>query len=201
MPKYFKITQKEIDYLSGADKKLGKLIERVGILKREIDTDPFTSLVGGIISQQISTKAAASIYAKFEKLVKSITPKNILRASLEDLRLAGLSGRKVDYIVGIAKAVESGELDFQKLKKLTEEEVIKELVKLKGIGIWSAEMFLIFTLERRDFLSYLDLGIRRGLMRLHKLESLDKVTFLKYQKRYSPYGTVASLYLWHLASE
>lgn len=201
MQKYFKITQKEIDHLSGADKKLGKLIARVGIIKREIDTDPFTSLVGGIISQQISTKAAASIYAKFEKLVKSITPKNILETSLEDLRLAGLSGRKVDYILGVAKAVKSGELDFQKLEKLTEEEVIKELVKLKGIGIWSAEMFLVFTLERRNVLSYLDLGIRRGLMRLHKLESLDKTTFLKYQKRYSPYGTVASLYLWHLASE
>ncbi len=199
--KTFKIEKEAIDYLSKKDKKLAKLIKSVGPIKREIDKNPFESLVGSIVSQQISTKAASSIYGKLEKKIIKINPENILKESLENLRSCGLSGRKVEYIVGIAKAVKEKSLDFNKLKKLNDEEIIKELIKLKGIGVWSAEMFLIFALERKDVFSFLDLGIRRGLARLYDLKEIDKAEFLKYKEKFSPYGSTASLYLWHLASD
>jgi DNA-3-methyladenine glycosylase II len=107
--------------------------------------------------------------------------------------------KKVGYIKGIAEEAMSGEIDFNNLNSLSDEEIIKKLTALHGIGVWTVEMLLIFSLNRPNIVSYKDLAICRGMMNLYGLKTLSKEQFEKYKKRYSPYGSVASLYLWHLS--
>jgi 3-methyladenine DNA glycosylase/8-oxoguanine DNA glycosylase len=112
-----------------------------------------------------------------------------------------MSVRKAEYIKGIAEAAISGEVDFGTLHTLTDEEIIKKLSSLRGVGVWTAEMLLIFSLCRPDVVSYKDLAICRGMMNLYGLKELPIEKFERYKKRYSPYGSVASLYLWALSVE
>ena len=109
--------------------------------------------------------------------------------------------KKAGYIKGIAEAAISGEVDFNKLHTLEDEEIIRKLSSLKGVGVWTAEMLLIFSLCRPDVVSYKDLAICRGMMNLYGLKELPKEKFERYRKRYSPYGSVASLYLWAISAE
>src|SRR5690606_32156269 len=111
----------------------------------------------------------------------------------------GMSLRKAGYIKGSAKAAVDKTIDFDNLVNLSDEEVIKELIKLKGVGEWTAQMLLIHSLERPDVVSFKDLAIRRGMMKLYNLSTLSLEEFYEYKKKYSPYGTVASLYLWHIS--
>jgi DNA-3-methyladenine glycosylase II len=127
-----------------------------------------------------------------------ITPEIIHSSSAEDVRKCGISMRKVLSIKEIARAVISEELDLSELHELPDEEVIRSLSSLNGIGVWTAEMLLIFSMERPDVVSWGDLGIRQGMMRLYGLHALTRRQFDEYRKRYSPYGSVASLYLWRL---
>lgn len=197
---YFKYGEKEIDYLSKRDKKLGMEIDNIGMIKREVNTDIFSALISSVISQQISTKSANTVNNRLIELTKEFTPENIENTKLESIQKCGMSLRKAIYIKGIANSAITKEVDFENLHKLSDEEVIKELSLLKGIGEWTAEMILIHSLQRPNILSYKDLGIRRGVMRLHKLNELSKEQFEIYRSIFSPYGTVASLYLWHIAS-
>ena len=107
--------------------------------------------------------------------------------------------KKAQYIKGLSEAVLSGRLDILRLAELPDEDVSSQLTSIRGIGDWTAEMFLIFSLGRMNVLSYKDFAIRKGMMMLYNLKGLERGTFEKYRKRYSPYGTVASLYLWHLS--
>jgi len=198
---YFQYGEKEINYLKKKDKKLAKEIDRIGMIKREVDPHVFSALITSVIGQQISTKAAATVTGRLLELVGSFTPEDIERVEVEAIQKCGMSLRKANYIKGIARAAISKEIDFKNLYKLSDDQVIKELTTLKGIGEWTAEMLLIHSLERSDVLSYKDLGIRRGIMRLYGLEELSKKEFDSYKKRYSPYGTVASIYLWEISSE
>lgn len=198
---YFQYGEKEINYLKKKDKKLAKEIDRIGMIKREVDPHVFSALITSVIGQQISTKAAATVTGRLLELVGSFTPEDIERVEVEAIQKCGMSLRKANYIKGIARAAISKEIDFENLYKLSDDQVIKELTTLKGIGEWTAEMLLIHSLERPDVLSYKDLGIRRGIMRLYGLEELSKKEFDSYRKRYSPYGTVASIYLWEISSE
>lgn len=116
------------------------------------------------------------------------------------MRQCGISQRKISYIKAAAHAILSGELVPDALRTMDDESVIRQLVQLPGIGRWSAEMTLIFTLGREDVLSYGDFGIRRGIMRLHQLEALSKADFMHFRELYSPYGTIASFYLWEIAA-
>lgn len=109
--------------------------------------------------------------------------------------------RKAGYIIGIADAVISEKLNLNKIPDMTDKEVIDTLIQLKGIGVWTAEMLLISSLNRPDILSWGDLAIQRGIMRLYRHKTLDKIRFARYRKRYSPYGSTASLYLWALSKE
>jgi len=195
---YYPYTTIEMDYLSQNDPKMAGLIAEYGIIQRGLRTDLFESLISSIVSQQISTKAAESVFARLVEAVGELTPERILAQSDDELRACGISYRKAGYIKGICEAVVGG--DLEGLRSASDEEVMEELVKLKGIGVWSAEMFLIFSLQRGDILSFGDLAIRNGLMKLHGLENLSKEAFEEYRKRYSPYGTVASFYLWELAN-
>ena len=199
--KYYKYGKKEIDYLKERDPKLGIEIDKIGMIKREVNSDIFAALISSIISQQISTKAAHTVTNRLIELVGEITPENIVKMEIENIQKCGMSMRKADYIKGAAEAAISKTIDFRNLNELADEEVIKELAKLKGVGEWTAEMLLIHSLERPDILSYKDLGIRRGIIRLYCLEGLSKDEFEVYRNRCTPHCTVASLYLWKISED
>lgn len=196
---YFAYGDTEITYLKKKDRKLGEAIDRIGYIQREVKPDTFLAVIDCIISQQISSKAADTVLERLQSLLGRITPENIAMAEETTIQKCGMSMRKVSYIKGIGRAVLDGTLDLDALRNLPDEEAIKHLVKMPGIGVWSAEMLLLFSFCRPDVVSYGDLAIRRGMMNLYGLEELTKDRFLYYRKRYSPYGSVASLYLWRLS--
>ncbi len=196
---FFEYGQKEIEYLKSKDKKLGAAIDKIGMIKREINPELFTALVSSIVSQQISKKAAETVWNRLCSLLGNITPESIAQMTLSEIQGCGMTVRKAEYIKGIESAAIIGEINFSTLHTLTDEEIIKKFSALNGVGIWTAEMLLIFSLCRPDVVSYGDLAIRRGMMRVYGLTDLPKEKFNKYRKRYSPYGSVASLYLWELS--
>ncbi|NMB24515.1 MAG: DNA-3-methyladenine glycosylase 2 family protein [Firmicutes bacterium] len=199
---YFPYGETEITYLQSQDPKLGKEIERLGMIKRQVIPDPFESLINSIISQQISKKAAATVSGRvYDLLDGCVAPESIISVGPAAIKGCGMSERKAGYIMGIAEAALSGEVDFDTLHTLSDQEIIKKLITLRGVGVWTAEMLLIFSLARPDVVSYGDLAIRRGMMTLYGLDELSRKQFATYAKRYSPYGSVASLYLWALAGQ
>lgn len=196
----FNYGQKEIEYLKKRDKKLGAAIDKLGMIEREIIPDPFVALVSSIVGQQISSKAADTVWNRLCNLLGSITPGHIDKADLVEMQSCGMTMRKAGYIKGIADAALSGEVDFNSLHLLTDEEIITKLTSLHGVGVWTVEMLLIFSLCRPDVVSYKDLAIRRGMLNLYGGKELTKEKFERYRKRYTPYGSVASLYLWALSA-
>lgn len=196
---YFTYGEKEVNYLKDKDKILGAAIDRLGMIKREVTPDPFQALISSIIGQQISTKASITVENRLMDLVKNISPESMSRLSIEEIQSCGMSMRKAGYIHGVIDAAISGKIDFERLNELPDEEVINKLTSLYGVGVWTAEMILIFSLQRDDIVSYGDLAIRRGMMNLYGLDSLNKKEFEEYRKVYSPHGSVASLYLWKLS--
>lgn len=199
--RYFEYTNKEINYLKERDPVLGKEIDRIGMVKRKLDEDIFSSLISSIISQQISTKAALTVKERLMELIGSMIPENIAKTEIEEIQKCGMTMRKAGYIKGIARAVITGEIDFNNLSELADGEVVKVLTSLKGVGEWTVEMLLIHSLKRPDVISYKDLGIQRGLKKLYELEDLSKKDFNIYKDRYSPYCTVASIYLWEIGAQ
>ena len=133
--------------------------------------------------------------------VGAITPQNLATADASEIQKCGMSHRKAGYILGVAQAAVTKSLDFDALAALSDEEIIKKLSALQGVGVWTAEMLLIFSLQRPNVVSFGDLAIRRGMMNLYGLKELKKDQFAVYKKRYTPYGSVASLYLWALSVE
>ena len=200
MEKYL-FSEDEISGLKKKDKKLAKAMDEIGEIKREINPDLFESLVNNIVGQQISMKAQDTIWKRFLDHFSAITPENIYNASLEEIQSLGISMRKATYIHKAAEKVHSGELDIHKLWEMSDEDVSKTLVSLDGIGLWTAEMLMIFSMGRKDILSFGDLAIRRGMMNLYGHKEITKERFEKYRKRYSPYGTLASMYLWELSKD
>lgn len=196
---YYKYGKKEIGYLKDRDSRLGIAIEKIGMIKRAVNPDLFSALISSIIGQQISTKAAKTVESRLIDIVGDITPESIYNLETEDIQQCGMSNRKADYIKGIAELAVSDTIDFNSLYDLDDEEFTRELIKIKGVGEWTAEMLLIHSLQRQDVVSYKDLGIRRGIERLYGIEELSKEEFEKFQNIYSPYGTVASIYLWEIS--
>jgi len=196
----FKYTHEATDYLTMRDPELGKAIKRIGAIERRVMPDLFKGLMSSIIAQQISAKAAETVWGRFEKLAGDhVTPASVYKLDVEEIQKQGMSTRKASYLKEIARRVHEGELDLEALTHLSDQDIIKQLKALPGIGIWTAEMLMIFSLQRPDILSWDDLAIRRGMMNLYGLESLDRSTFEETRMRYSPYGSVASLYLWALS--
>ncbi len=194
----FQVSAKDRKALCRQAPEFKEVVGKIRIDGFECNGNLFHALVQSIISQQLSVKAADTIYGRVEQLLGTITAEKLNAADTEDLRACGLSARKIEYLRGIAEAVLSGKINFDALARLPDAEVIKELVQLKGVGEWTAEMLLIFALGRPDVLSFKDLGIRRGIMLLNGLDTLTEEDFEIYRKRYSPYGTLASLYLWKI---
>lgn len=197
---YFKYGNKEKEYLSERDIVMKALIEKHGHIDRVVNPDPFSALVGSVISQQISTKAAETVERRLVQRTGGLSANKLDALSLEEIQECGLSFRKAGYIKGIVDAAIKGVVDFNALKVLPDEEIIRSLVGLKGVGRWTAEMMLIFSFGRKDVLSFDDLGIRRGLERAYGLEEVRKEHHPHFRELFSPYGTVASLYLWEEAS-
>ena len=156
----------------------------------------YEKLVENIIGQQLSGKAADTIFSRFLKLFDDKFPSfdQLLRMDVEKLRSAGMSYSKAAYIKNIAKAFKEGSIDIKKIIKMSDEEVLKELTKIKGVGKWTAEMILIFTLKREDVFSLGDAGLRRAIKNLYKIEK--DADILKLVEKWKPFRSHASWYLW-----
>ena len=195
----FKYGKKEVDYLKSRDKRLGEIIDRVGHIRWTVEPDLFSAVVQNIVSQQISGSAAASILGRIEKALGAITPEVVAKTDVQVFRACGTSLRKTEYIKDFAAKVVSGDLDLDALVQLPDSDVIAALSSVRGIGVWTAEMLLLFTLQRPDILSYGDLGIHRGMRMVYRHRKITKALFEKYRRRLSPCGSVASLYFWVIA--
>lgn len=195
----FRYGDDAISHLKRRDKRLGAAIDDIGRIEREVTPDLFTALVASVAGQQVSAKAAKTVWARMEDRFGTITPVTIAAAAVEEIQQCGMSMRKAGYIRGIAEAVNKGDPDLARLHELDDDEVITRLTALNGVGVWTAEMLLIFSMERPDVVSWGDLAIRRGMMRLYGKETIDRAAFARYRERYSPYGSVASLYLWEIS--
>lgn len=196
---FFQYGETETNYLKSRDKKLGEVIDTLGHINREVHPDLFSALVNSIIGQQISTKAQITIWNRLKDQVGQITPKTIEQTGTDRLQSIGISFRKVQYIQSAAREVLNGNLDLEGLHLLPDDEVCRQLVKLPGVGVWTAEMLMTFSMQRPDIVSFGDLAILRGMRMLYHHRAITPELFHRYRKRYSPYGTVASLYLWAVA--
>ena len=197
---YFIYADKEIEYLKSKDKRLGDAIDAIGHIYREVDTDLFSSVVHHIVGQQISSAALKTVWARLAGKFGAVNAETVCAASREEIQACGITFRKADYIKDFAGKVQRGEFDIDALRDMPDVEVAARLSALKGIGVWTAEMLMIFCLQRPDIVSYGDLAIQRSMRMLYHHRKIDRKLFDKYALRYSPYGTVASLYLWAIAS-
>jgi DNA-3-methyladenine glycosylase II len=190
--------------LMRADKVLRKVMESQGPIHPEIDrrgsrSDPWEALARAIVGQQLSTRAAASIWNKLLAIFggEMPTPEQLLRRRRETLRKAGLSNAKVEFLRDLAARIKDGRLELARLKDLSDEDICSELVQVKGIGRWSAEMFLIFHLGRQDVVSAGDLGIRRAIQTAYGLDELPGPEEIdRIAEPWRPHRTLAGLYLW-----
>ncbi|MCC8141452.1 MAG: DNA-3-methyladenine glycosylase 2 family protein [Lachnospiraceae bacterium] len=196
---YFHYGEKETDYLRAKDPALGAVIDKVGHIDRSIDPDLFSSVVHQIIGQQISTKAQTTIWNRMQDAFGEVNPEVIAAADTDLLQSFGMTFRKTEYIREFAGKVSDGSFDLNEIRNLPDKEAAARLTSLRGVGVWTAEMILLFCLERPDILSFNDLAIRRGLRMVYHHRSISRELFEKYRRRYSPYGSVASLYLWAVA--
>lgn len=196
---YFQYGDTEINYLKRKDKKLALAIEQIGRIERKLDANLFVAVVRHIVGQQISSKAQATVWERLEARLKDVTPLAVHDMSAQELQGLGMSLRKAEYIKDFADKIVSGEFDLQAVEHMNDAEAITTLSSLKGIGKWTAEMILLFCLQRPDILSFDDLAIQRGLRMLYHHRKITRELFAKYQKRYSPYGSTAAIYLWEIA--
>jgi len=190
----------EAETVLGECRYLGPTVRAYGACHVDsFSQEPFEMLISSIISQQLSVKAASTIEGRVKKLVgESFKPKKLMAAQHQALRDCGLSNRKAEYIAGIARAVHEKSLDFDPLVSLSDQEVIKELVKLRGVGQWTAEMLMIFSLGRMDVFSSRDVGLQRGMRHLFGEKADTLVQMGKLAERWQPYRSVASWYLWKI---
>lgn len=177
---YFTYGEKELDFLRQKDKRLAEVIDRIGPVHRTVDTDLFSAVVHHIIGQQISTKAQATIW---QRMCDAL----------------GISYKKTEYITDFAQKVLDGSFDIEAVWSMPDDEAIKALSSLNGIGVWTAEMILLFCMQRPNILSYGDLAIHRGMRMVYHHRKIDRKLFEKYRRRLSPYCSVASLYFWAVA--
>lgn len=194
--KYFPYGEKELAYLRKKDKKLSAVINRVGHIERAVDDDLFSAVVHHIVGQQISTKAQATVWARVQNALGTVDAEHVLGYGEANLQSLGISFRKAEYITDFAKKVHTGEFDLISIGEKPDEAVILELSALKGIGVWTAEMLLLFCLQRPNVFSYGDLAILRGMRMVYRHKEINRARFERYRKRFSPYCSIASLYFW-----
>ncbi|MEX1030684.1 MAG: DNA-3-methyladenine glycosylase 2 family protein [Paenibacillaceae bacterium] len=199
--KHYDYGQDEIDYLIRVDETLGAAILRLGKVERVIIPDLFAALMHAIVGQLISVKAANTVWARMEDQFVEISPLHISMQTPDDIQRCGMTMKKAVCIHTIAQMIAQGEFKLDELNGLSDSEVISRLITLSGVGQWTAEMLLINSMERRDVLSWGDIAIRRGMMKLYGLSTINRAQFEQYRLRYSPLGSVASIYLWEISKE
>jgi DNA-3-methyladenine glycosylase II len=190
--------RKAINYLKKSDPVLSAIIERVGPFRMNYEEPAFPSRAEAIVYQQLHGKAAATIFGRLAALTGNpLTPEGILKLSEGQMRAVGLSKQKLSYLRDLAAKTHSGELDFTRLPELPDAEVIKQLTQVKGIGVWTAHMFLMFALRRPNVLPTGDLGVQMAIRKHYRKRKLPKPAQMeKIAKRWEPYRSVACWYLW-----
>ena len=187
-----------VRHLKKSDPILRAIIERLGPCRMEFDRPAFRSLAQSIVYQQLNGKAASTIFKRFAALAgEPLTPAGILKLSDEQMRSAGLSKQKTSYLRDLAERAQRGELDFSRLHKMSDDDVIEHLTQVKGVGVWTAQMFLMFTLKRPNVLPTGDYGIRAAMKKHYKKRKMPSPKQMeKIAKLWEPHRTVACWYLW-----
>ena len=194
VPRYWKRAVRE---LSQRDATLARIIEDASHHRITVRSDPFAALARAMVGQQISVKAAQSIWTRLNGCVESFAPSEILALEVAVLRAAGLSERKATYLHDLARHLDSGMIDPARWKQMNDAEVVADLVRVKGIGRWTAEVFLIFHLQRPDVLPVDDLGLRRAVsLHYNRGRALSEAKIRKIGQAWAPWRSVASWYLW-----
>ena len=190
--------RKAINHLKKSDPILSAIIERVGPYRMEFGPPEFHSLAEAIVYQQLNGKAAVTIFKRFAALAgEPVMPEGILKLTDAQLRSVGLSKQKSSYLKDMAERAARGELDFSRLPKMTDDEVVKHLTQVKGVGVWTAHMFLMFTLRRPNVLPTGDYGIQMAIKKNYKKRKMPKPEMMaKIAKSWEPYRSVACWYLW-----
>jgi DNA-3-methyladenine glycosylase II len=191
--------ERGVKHLRRADPVLRNVIRRAGPFTLKLRHDRFQALVFSIVSQQISGKAALSIRQKLIDRVglKGLTPEGVSALSMEDLRAVGLSKQKASYIRDLAERVRAGAVPLRHLARLSDDDVIEALIQIKGIGVWTAHMFLIFSLGRLDVMPHGDYGVRSAIQKLYGLDALpDRATCHRIAEPWRPYASIAAWYCW-----
>ena len=195
------INKKILNHFKTADPTLYKVFIKYGQLQElpnRRGTNHFLDLIDAILSQQLSGKVSEIIFARFKDLFQhgKITPGVVLKVKDDKLRNIGISYQKIKYIKDLAGKIENKELNLNSLKSIKDENVILELIRVKGIGRWTAEMFLIFTLKREDVFSHGDLGLKNAILKIYNLKEYSQSKVEKIVSRWSPYKSYASKILW-----
>ncbi|QVK20781.1 DNA-3-methyladenine glycosylase 2 family protein [Mycoplasmatota bacterium] len=197
----FSIPSEALKHFKKHDSVLYNFILSSEKINRTINSNYFDELVRSIIYQQVSLKAGETIYNRLSNMI-DINPEEILKTDRNKLQSVGISFRKVDYLKNLSEKVVTKELNLDIIDTLSDEDIIKMIIKVKGLGVWSAEMFLMFSLGRLDVSSYNDLAIKRGIQKLYKLNDYpSKEEFTEFTSTWSPYNTVASFYLWEASKK
>lgn len=199
MKKYFEYGKEEIEHIKKY-KHLKMYIDKIGFVQREVIDSPFEAIINTIISQQISNKVFESIWNKFKYKFNSITPSLIYKIDDIEMRECGISSRKIKYMKSISKLILDSKLNIDQLEESSDEEVIGKLINLDGIGHWSAQMVLLFGFKRKNVISFNDLVIIRAMKLVYKKKEITKKFFNKVVKKYSPYATISSFYLWEIGN-
>ncbi len=194
-----------LEHLKKTDPRFGILIDRFGKPDYKLNENYFEALVKSIVYQQLSGKAAFTIYTRFLDLFKSKdfpSPKQVLRNSDQQYRSIGLSRQKTCYVKEIANAFDDNEIIPEDIPKMEDDEIRNLLIKIKGIGPWTIDMFLMFTLNRPDILPLSDLGIQKGMTLFFQLDEIPEIQFMDRQaEKWRPFRTTAAWYMWKLVDE
>jgi DNA-3-methyladenine glycosylase II len=193
-PEYWEDARK---YLTRRDRVMKRLIPQFGNACLQSRGDAFTTLARSIVGQQISVKAAQSVWERFAALPRRVTPANVLKLKVDDMRQAGLSARKIEYLVDLALHFDSGAIHVEAWRGMQDEEIIAELVGIRGIGRWTAEMFLIFHLMRPNVLPLDDVGLISGISRNYfSGDPVSRSDAREVAAAWNPYCSVATWYIW-----
>ena len=197
--RYVEYGDDAVAYLSERDPRMADAIARIGHVWRVRDDDLFQAVVHNIVGQQISTRAQATVWARMRDGLGTVDAAHVAAASVEELQAFGMTYGKAGYIHDFALRVQDGSFDIAAVERMGDDEAIEALASLRGVGRWTAEMILTFCLNRPDVFAYDDLAIQRGLRMLYHHRRITRKLLERYRRRFSPYCSVASLYLWEVA--
>lgn len=194
-------TEKEMNYISEKSDVMTSLVQRFGLMETGPEQDVFSSLVTSIVGQMLSNTVAGIIVGRLRGILGDFTPENVLAKDVDTIKSCGISRRKAEYILALAQDVRDGRYEFEALDDMSDKDVIRYLMQIKGVGRWTAEMIAEFTMGRLDIFSYDDVALQNGIKKAHGYKTLSKKRFEGLRKKYTPYCSVASLYYYALNDE